>query len=67
VITKGLPVDCITRQDQSQLLSEIQVQVPEVLRVKVEPVKASTMRFTTMILYLRSKVAVMYLCKRGLI
>jgi hypothetical protein len=67
VIAKGLPVDRITREDQSQLLSEVRVQVPEVVRLKVEPARAPTARFTTMILHLRSDIAATRLCERGLI
>jgi hypothetical protein len=67
VIAKGLPIDRITRGSQNQLLSEIQVQVPEVVRIKVEPARAPTARFTTMILHLRSDVAATRLCERGLI
>ena len=67
VIAKGLPVDRITREDQSQLLSEVQVQVPEVVRLKVEPARAPTARFTTIILHLHSDIAATRLCERGLI
>jgi hypothetical protein len=37
VIAKGLPVDRITRVDRDQLLLDLQAQVPEILKVKVEP------------------------------
>jgi hypothetical protein len=53
VIAKGLAVDRITRVDQSQLLSDIRVQVPEVVKLKVEPARAPTARFTTVVLHLR--------------
>jgi hypothetical protein len=67
VIAKGLPVDRITRVDQKQLLTDIRVQVPALTRIKVEPPRAPTARFTTVILHLRSAEAATRLCERGLI
>ena len=40
VIAKGLPADRITRTNQSLLLLDIQKQVPEVTKLKVEPPRA---------------------------
>jgi hypothetical protein len=67
VIAKGIPVDRITRVDQSQLLSDVQVQVPEVVKLKVELARAPIARFTTVILHLRNAVAATRLCERGLV
>jgi hypothetical protein len=67
VIAKGLPTDRITRVDQSLLLRDLQAQVPEITKVKVERAKNSTSRFTTAILHLRSTDAATRLCERGLI
>jgi hypothetical protein len=67
VIAKGLPVDRITRVDRGQLLLDLQAQVPEILKVKVEPARAPTARFTTVILHLRSADAATRLCERGLV
>ena len=67
VIAKGLPTDRITRVDQSLLLRDLQAQVPEITKVKVERAKNSTSRFITAILHLRSTDAATCLCERGLI
>jgi hypothetical protein len=67
VIAKGLPVDRITRTDQSLLLLDLQAQVPDITKLKVEPTRAPTARFTTVILHLRSTEAATRLCERGLI
>jgi hypothetical protein len=67
VIVKGLPVDCITRVDSGRLLLDIQVQVPTLVKIKVEPPCAPTVKFTTAILHLHSAEAVTCLCERGLV
>jgi len=67
VIAKGLPVDRITRINQSQLLIDLQSQAPEITRLKVEPARTPLARFTTLILHLRSAEAAKRLCNRGLI
>jgi hypothetical protein len=67
VIAKGLPVDRITRVNQSQLLLDLQKRIPDVIKLKVEPPRAPTARFTTAILHLRSADAAKRLCERGLI
>ena len=67
VIAKGLPVDRITRLNQSQLLSDLQLKIPEITKLKVEPARAPSARFTTAILHLRSAEAATRLCDRGLI
>jgi hypothetical protein len=67
VIVKGLPVDRITRVDSGQLLSDIRVQVPALVKIKVEPPRAYTARFTTATLHLHSAEAAIRLYKRGLV
>ena len=67
VIAKGLPSDRITRIDQSLLLLDLQAQVPEITKLKVEHPRAPTAKFTTAILHLRSADAATCLCERGLI
>lgn len=67
VIAKGLPVDRITRVTQSQLLLDLQKQIPYIMKLKVEPPRAPTARFTTVILHLRSADVATRLCERGLI
>jgi hypothetical protein len=67
VISKGLPVDRITRVAQDQLLKDIQQRIPEVIRLKVEPPRNPTALFTTAILHLRSTEAATRLCERGLV
>jgi hypothetical protein len=67
VIVKGLPVDRIARTNQSQLLADLQLKIPELTKLKVEPARAPTARFTTAILYLHSAEAATRLCDRGLI
>ena len=67
VIAKGLPVDRITRINQSQLLSDLQLKIPEITKLKIEPARAPLARFTTVILHLRSAEAATRLCDRGLI
>jgi hypothetical protein len=67
VIAKGLPADRITRAESGTLLAEIQAYAPHVTKVKVEPVRAPTAKFTTIVLHLRSADAATRLCERGLI
>jgi hypothetical protein len=67
VITKGIPVNRITRIAQDQLLKDIQRRIPEVTRLKVEPPRAPSAMFTTAILHLRSAEAATRLCERGLV
>jgi hypothetical protein len=67
VIAKGLPVDRIIHVNQSQLLLDLQKRIPDVIKLKVEPPRAPTARFTTAILHLRSADAATRLCERGLI
>jgi uncharacterized paraquat-inducible protein A len=67
VIAKGLPVDRNMRVDKGVLLSDIQAHIPEVTKIKVEPARAPTAKFTTAVLHLRSAEAATRLCDRGLI
>ena len=67
VIAKGLPVDRISRVDSSQLLLDIQVQVPALVKIKVELPRTPTAKFTTAILHLRCTEAATCLCERGLV
>lgn len=67
VIAKGLPVDRITRVDSGLLLLDIRVQVPALVKIKVEPPRAPTAKFTTAILHLRGAEAATRLCERGLV
>jgi hypothetical protein len=67
VIAKGLPADRIAHTEQSLLLLDLQVQVPEITKIKVERPRAPTAKFTTAVLHLRSADAATRLCERGLI
>jgi hypothetical protein len=67
MIVKGLPIDYIIRVDSGQLLLDIWVQVPALVKIKVEPLYAPTVKFTTAILHLYSTEAVTGLYKRGLV
>jgi hypothetical protein len=46
---------------------DIQVHIPEVTKIKVEPARTPTARFTMAILHLRSAEVPARLCERGLI
>ena len=67
VIVKGLPVNRTTRVDPGQLLKNIQQRITEATRLKIELLRAPTVRFTTAVLHLRSVEAATRLCEQGLV
>ena len=67
MIVKGLLVDRTNRVDPGQLLKNFQQRITEATRLKIEPPRAPTARFTTAVLYLRSVEAATCLCERGLV
>jgi hypothetical protein len=67
VIVKGLPVNRTTRVDPGQLLKNIQQRITKATRLKIELLRAPTVRFTTAVLHLYSIEAATRLYEQGLV